>query len=193
MNYPRANVFFQFDKPRGFLYTLFGNEGKIVDNKYSDVIEYLDLTQVKNGWMKQVKKLPVILRFLAYDIIDVEKEHSLKEQLDRHVMELNTFKEADLCGSMTIEDRVFVSTIHKAKGLEFDNVIVFDVVDGRIPNYYNGDNQQLNDEDARKLYVAMSRAKRRLFIAYSKAKLTAYGIKQQRLSRFLDSVKEMME
>ena len=52
MNYPRANVFFQFDKPRGFLYTLFGNEGKIVDNKYSDVIEYLDLTQVKNGWMK---------------------------------------------------------------------------------------------------------------------------------------------
>lgn len=148
---------------------------------------------VKNGWMKQVKKLPVILRFLAYDIIDVEQESSLKEQLDRHVMELNTFKEADLCGSTTIEDRVFVSTIHKAKGLEFDNVIVFDVVDGRIPNYYNGDNQQLNDEDARKLYVAMSRAKRRLFIAYSKAKLTAYGIKQQRLSRFLDSVKEMME
>ncbi|WP_262288232.1 3'-5' exonuclease [Hallella absiana] len=147
---------------------------------------------VKKGWMKQVKKLPVILRFLAYDIIDVEKEHSLKEQLDSHVMELNTFKEADLCGSTTIEDRVFVSTIHKAKGLEFDNVIVFDVVDGRIPNYYNGDNQQLNDEDARKLYVAMSRAKRRLFIAYSKAKLTAYGIKQQRLSRFLDSVKEMM-
>ena len=147
---------------------------------------------VKNGWMKQVKKLPVILRFLAYDIIDVEKEHSLKEQLDSHVMELNTFKEADLCGSTTIQEHVFVSTIHKAKGLEFDNVIVFDVVDGRIPNYYNGDNQQLNDEDARKLYVAMSRAKRRLFISYSKAKLTAYGIKQQRLSRFLDSVKEMM-
>ena len=148
---------------------------------------------VKKGWMKRLEKLPVILRFLAYDIIDVEQERSLKEQLDRHVMELNTFKEADLCGSTTIEDRVFVSTIHKAKGLEFDNVIVFDVVDGRIPNYYNGDNQQLNDEDARKLYVAMSRAKRRLFIAYSKAKLTAYGIKQQRLSRFLDSVKEMME
>lgn len=144
---------------------------------------------VKNGWMKRVKKLPVILRFLAYDIIDVEQEYSLKEQLNRHVMELNTFKEADLCGSSTIQEHVFVSTIHKAKGLEFDNVIVFDAVDGRIPNYYNGDNQQLNDEDARKLYVAMSRAKRRLFISYSKAKLT----KPQRLSRFLDSVKKMME
>ena len=137
---------------------------------------------VKNGWIKRVEKLPVILRFLAYDIIDV-----------RHVMELNTFKEADLCGSSTIQEHVFVSTIHKAKGLEFDNVIVFDAVDGRIPNYYNGDNQQLNDEDARKLYVAMSRAKRRLFISYSNAKLTAYGIKPQRLTRFLDSVKGMME
>ena len=148
---------------------------------------------VKNGWIKRVEKLPVILRFLAYDIIDVEQERSLKEQLDRHVMELNTFKEADLCGSSTIQEHVFVSTIHKAKGLEFDNVIVFDAVDGRIPNYYNGDNQQLNDEDARKLYVAMSRAKRRLFISYSNAKLTAYGIKPQRLTRFLDSVKGMME
>ena len=52
MNYPRANVFFQFDKPRGVMFALFGNEGKIVDNKYSDIIEYLDLTQVKNGWCK---------------------------------------------------------------------------------------------------------------------------------------------
>ena len=34
------------------MYTLFGNEGKIVDNKYSDVIEYLDLTNIKNGWTK---------------------------------------------------------------------------------------------------------------------------------------------
>lgn len=52
MNCPRANVFFQFDKPRGLMYALFGNEGKIVDNKYSDVIEYLDLTNIKNGWTK---------------------------------------------------------------------------------------------------------------------------------------------
>jgi DNA helicase-2/ATP-dependent DNA helicase PcrA len=148
---------------------------------------------VKNEWMRRVEKLPVILRFLTKDVIDVGQEPSLKEQLDRHVVELNTFKEADLCGSSTMEEKVFVSTIHKAKGLEFDSVIVFDVVDGRIPNYYNGDNQQLNDEDARKLYVAMSRAKRRLFISYSKAKMTAYGIKPQRLSRFLNNVKEMME
>lgn len=50
--YPRANIFFQFDKPRGIMYALFGCEGKIIDNKYSDVIEYLDLTKLEEGWNK---------------------------------------------------------------------------------------------------------------------------------------------
>lgn len=52
LNYPRANCLFQFDKPRGLMYILFGNEGKIIDNKYSDVIEYLDLMNPKKGWYR---------------------------------------------------------------------------------------------------------------------------------------------
>ena len=50
MNVPRANVFFQFDKPRGMIYTLFGMEGKLLENKFSDVIECLDLTKLNEGW-----------------------------------------------------------------------------------------------------------------------------------------------
>jgi hypothetical protein len=51
MNIPRANVHFYFDKPRGIMYTLFGVEGSCVGSKYSDVIEFLDLGQAKNGWL----------------------------------------------------------------------------------------------------------------------------------------------
>ena len=60
---------------------------------------------------------------------------------------------------------VFVTTIHKAKGLEFDNVIVFDAVDGRMPNFYSRTNPQMLAEDARKFYVALSRARRRLYVS----------------------------
>ena len=64
--------------------------------------------------------------------------------------------------------------MHKAKGLEFDNVIVFDAADGRYPNAFNKNKKQ-DEEDARKFYVAMSRAKRRLYIAYSLQMIDRYG------------------
>lgn len=146
-----------------------------------------DLLKEKGLW-SDVSKLDYVYRFLAGDIIGIRQEPSLKEQLDHHIMELNTFKEADLCSSTTIPDRVFVSTIHKAKGLEFDRVVVFDVVDGRIPNFYNEGKPALLAEDARKLYVAMSRAKRRLVVWWSRAKLLSYSDRPQHLSRFMDCV-----
>lgn len=144
---------------------------------------------VDTNWIKQVDKIYYIFQYLTDDIINEAKEPSLKEQLEHHIMELSTFKEADLCGSSTIKDRLFVSTIHKAKGLEFDNVIVFDAVDGRIPNFYHENNPQLLAEDARKLYVAMSRAKRRLFVCYSRQGASA-GMPDRKLSRFMEPVKK---
>ncbi len=144
---------------------------------------------VDTNWIKQVDKIYYIFQYLTDDIINEAKEPSLKEQLEHHIMELSTFKEADLCGSSTIKDRLFVSTIHKAKGLEFDNVIVFDAVDGRIPNFYHENNPQLLAEDARKLYVAMSRAKRRLLVCYSRQGASA-GMPDRKLSRFMEPVKK---
>ena len=49
--------------------------------------------------------------------------------------------------------------------MEFDNVIVFDAIDGRIPNFYSRGNPRQLAEDARKFYVALSRAKRRLYVS----------------------------
>ena len=122
---------------------------------------------VEEGWIHNVSKIDYVFKFLATDVINEAIEPSLIEQLSHHALEINTFKEADLCSSKTIEERIFVSTIHKAKGLEFDNVIVFDAVDGRIPNFYNVNSPSLLAEDARKLYVALSRSKRRLFVYYN--------------------------
>lgn len=140
-------------------------------------------------WIKPIEKVDHLFRFLSTDIIHQAEEPSLMEQLAHHIMEISTFKEADLCGSATMEEKVFVSTIHKAKGLEFDNVIVFDVVDGRIPNYHNENNGKLMAEDARKLYVALSRSRQRIFVFYSKNPPTANIVRTQKVSRFLEPVR----
>jgi hypothetical protein len=41
-NIPSSNITYYCDNPRGRLYTMFLNEGSILDNKYSDAIEFLD-------------------------------------------------------------------------------------------------------------------------------------------------------
>ena len=79
-------------------------------------------------------------------------ETSVETSLPSRLAELRTFNEGDLLD----RDRVTVITIHKAKGLEFDNVIIYNAAQSNIP-HHGGD-------DARVLYVAISRARRRLAI-----------------------------
>lgn len=128
------------------------------------------------GFTIEIDGLRFILAYLSGDMIDASKEPSLYEQLCNHTMEISTLKEADLCGSRSINERIFVTTIHKAKGLEFDNVIVFDAVDGRMPNYYSRNNPRQIAEDARKFYVALSRAKQRLYVSQCIQRLDYHNV-----------------
>ena len=88
-----------------------------------------------------------------------------------------------------MSDRVFVSTVHKAKGLEFDNVIVFDAVDGKYPSAY-GNKAVADSEEARKFYVAISRARRRLIVTYCHNSVSPWGRwYAKELSPYLKSIK----
>lgn len=72
--------------------------------------------------------------------------------------------ETYLCDdSSCITEKVFVSTVHKAKGLEFENVIVFEATDGIYPFIDKKTPEEIR-ESAGLLYVAMNRAKKRLHI-----------------------------
>ena len=91
-----------------------------------------------------------------------------------HYADLCTLKEADLCGSASMEERIFVSTVHKAKGLEFDTVVVYDAIDGKYPSVYARD-ADTQREEARKFYVALTRARRRLLVSYCHNAVTRWG------------------
>ena len=52
LNIPRAIPLFYFDEGRGNMYVFFGVEGNYVDSNYIDCIEVLDLTEIKQGWMR---------------------------------------------------------------------------------------------------------------------------------------------
>lgn len=144
---------------------------------------------VDNKLLGEEPKIHAFINYIESDMMDEENRRlSLMEQLSQHAVTLNTMKESDFCNSGSLGERLFVTTVHKAKGLEFDNVIVFDAVAGRYPNYYNK-SKKSDEEDARKFYVALSRSKKRLIIAYSL--FTSYNNnsrKQKEITPFMSNV-----
>ena len=62
------------------------------------------------------------------------------------------------------EDYLILSTIHSAKGQEWDVVYILNVVDGCIPSDMATGSKEEIEEERRLLYVAMTRAKDQLFL-----------------------------
>ena len=62
------------------------------------------------------------------------------------------------------EDYVVLSTIHSAKGQEWDFVYVLNVADGNFPSEFSAGKPELVEEERRLLYVAMTRARNELHL-----------------------------
>ena len=92
----------------------------------------------------------------------------LAEQLSLHLGDFRTYNLSDLCDSGVIPHKVFVMTVHKAKGLEFEHVMLPDAVDGTYPLFLNKREDEIK-EDARLFYVGLSRSRKRLSILCPKS------------------------
>ena len=62
------------------------------------------------------------------------------------------------------EDYVILSTIHSAKGQEWDIVYVLNVADGNFPSEFSTGKPEMVEEERRLLYVAMTRARNELHL-----------------------------
>jgi len=87
------------------------------------------------------------------------------------------------------ENSVRLMTVHAAKGLEFKNVFIVGLEEGLFPHSGFGDRNKERDEEERRLfYVAVTRAKEKLFLSFSVIR-TVYGNKQMNMpSRFLSDI-----
>lgn len=81
---------------------------------------------------------------------------------------------------------VALLTGHAAKGLEFDNVFLISMNQGIFPDYRAKDGSRALEEERRNCYVAITRAKKKLFISYTQFKdIRYYGLRQHEPSQFL--------
>jgi len=64
------------------------------------------------------------------------------------------------------DERLVLSTIHSAKGLEWHTVFIIWALEGKFPSSYAFNNEEEMEEERRLMYVATTRAKENLFITY---------------------------
>jgi DNA helicase II / ATP-dependent DNA helicase PcrA len=88
------------------------------------------------------------------------------------------------------QDAVQLMTVHASKGLEFDAVFITGLEEGLFPHENAQSDHDGLEEERRLMYVAITRARKRLYLTHSQTRLlhgqTRYGIK----SRFFDELPE---
>lgn len=85
------------------------------------------------------------------------------------------------------QDGLALLTVHSAKGLEFDVVIVMGMAEGTFPDY-RATGAALQEEK-RNAFVAITRSKRLLALSYSRTKVMPWGdIRNQKPSRYLEMI-----
>jgi DNA helicase II / ATP-dependent DNA helicase PcrA len=123
-----------------------------------------DAAQVRSGDIDQLEK--------------ISQQHGSRERFITELTLDPPQAAGDLAGDPLLdEDYLILSTVHSAKGQEWDSVYVLNVADGNFPNEHAAGKPEQVEEERRLLYVAMTRAKRDLHLI---APLKYYVTQQRR-------------
>jgi len=144
-------------------------------------------------------------KHLKAQTLDVSEEEALKGNFD--LAELRKFwttftrKEADenqnivnfryfiaLNGSKENKDGLTLATVHTTKGLEFEIVFLMGMSEGVFPDF-RATHEPALKEERNNAYVAVTRAKRAIYITYPKNRMMPWGeTKPQPVSRFIKEI-----
>lgn len=142
---------------------------------YEDYLaEYADYRRIK----------PEELLDILDELTEAAKEYKTYDEWLRHIEEYGRELRNQARKRWEQKDCVELSTMHSAKGLEYDTVIIMDANEGIVPHKKSVLKADM-EEERRMFYVAMTRAKRRLYIFHCKER---YG-KELGVSRFVNELK----
>ena len=108
---------------------------------------------------------PKRMRDLEHLLVMVERYDALEAFVADLTLEPPDESVTGVEASDRDDERLVLSTIHSAKGLEWRCVFVIWLVDGRFPSSYSSTEEDM-EEERRLLYVAVTRAKRSLYLTF---------------------------
>ncbi|MDR0838077.1 MAG: UvrD-helicase domain-containing protein [Oscillospiraceae bacterium] len=177
-------------------------------NAFVDMLEYLremgaampldefyDLLIETSGIVRELEK-----KRTDENITRIENIRELKTNIVNFLRDNEAGELADFLGETALytdlekmndsEDCVAIMTMHSAKGLEFDTVFVVGAEDGIFPGIRSIGEPEEMEEERRLCYVAMTRAKRRLFFVCARQRMLFGKTARNKLSRFVEEIAE---
>lgn len=204
MNYAEVNgkslydVIFTLDKnedlPTGVIKKVlpFTNVLQCIDNAYKTGCSLFDLTCyiIRAGGFKEFyaentednEARKNNIRELAHGIEQFEQANPAAG-LDEYLQQISLY--SDLDDMDEAGDCVSIATIHSAKGLEFKVVFVVGLEDGIFPDSRRAEDKGEKEEERRLMYVAITRAKERLYLTRAKSRFRFGERKDAMPSEFL--------
>lgn len=168
---------------------MFGELISAVDELPLD--ELLDLVLERTGYMDYLKTLENAdskienvneLRTSVMQYMNQADEPTLGGFLEETAL----YTDAD--GDDGSDDKILLMTVHSAKGLEFDNVFVTGMEDGIFPGSRSMYSEEDLEEERRLAYVAITRAKKKLYVT-SAGRRMIFGQTQKNVtSRFIREI-----
>jgi DNA helicase-2/ATP-dependent DNA helicase PcrA len=89
-------------------------------------------------------------------------------------------------------DALQLMTVHAAKGLEFHAVFITGLEEGLFPHEQSAHEENGLEEERRLMYVAITRARRRLYLSHAQSRMLHGQVRYSMPSRFLDELPEQV-
>ncbi|MCF6329918.1 MAG: ATP-dependent helicase [Sulfurimonas sp.] len=145
-------------------------EPKVVVKKIceSEFLRYIsDILSTKRA---QLKDGTIDEKLKTEKTTSIKRKMILLEELSRPYNKHDRFLNAMILGSsdLTQGEGVNLLSVHASKGLEYKEVYVIDLMDGRFPNRKLMQRGGSLDEERRLFYVSVTRAKDILYLSYAK-------------------------
>ncbi len=108
------------------------------------------------------------LKLFENMVKELEKNQSYSKEALIYVLGITSLSNSEIDIFMKESNKIPIITIHQSKGLEYEYVFVTGMMQGVFPNFMSVEKDgSVKDEEKRAFYVAITRAKKKLFISYN--------------------------
>ena len=131
---------------------------------------------------KEIKRVNYLKQMYLY-LKDWDDPALSPRDATQQVLRLTALSNSELDSMLKRNPKVPIITVHQAKGMEFDYVFLAGLMDNIFPSYMSLRDEDCT-EDSRLFYVAITRAKKRLFLSWCQN----YRRKYYHMSRFVGDI-----
>ncbi len=126
-----------------------------------------DITEWRSAWSEYIRNTPANNKSLA---------------------DFRRYTAMGFSKAAVTNNQLTLATVHTSKGLEFDIVFLMGMTEGTFPDY-RAKTRQASEEEKNNAYVAITRARRHIYISYPRKKMMPWNAeKKQSKSRFLNEL-----